>query len=559
MRIKMRTTGLLAIVLGFGMSLAPFGAWAAAEQTTAGSSPPASAANWSFTASHASEVAAQMGVLLGDADGVTDEYLAKTTTRLQGAIMTLRLLGKEHEAQTYTGTDNFADADSVGSSIRPVLAYLKNHPELGWNGSGGGKFAPNQPITAQQVYKVMLESLSYHTGTDFQYADTLTFAASKGLNRAAEAVPFTNRHLAAALIETLQSSPDGMKPLVESLVAKNVVSADKAALVAGARIDLRKTADGSLYFTDGKGMALYLYTKDMADLNTCVGQCLSAWPVFGADHLLLADGLDSKDFGAFVRTDGLKQITFKGWPLYYWVKDLKPGDVSGEGVGKVWYLIKQPFYTVTLGTDPKLGSHLVDKNGMSLYYFDKDPKGSSVCTGDCLKNWPAFHADTPVVPSGLKAEDFGEMTRSNGTKQTTFKGYPLYYWIKDMKRGDVTGQDIGKVWFVVNPETFAGTTAEKTAPGPTTTTTVPTAATKVTIEMKNYSFSKTDVTVKAGTTIEFVNRDDDKHNAVATDGSFKIALLGKGESATIQLDKPGTYEFYCEPHKDHMKGKITVQ
>ncbi|WP_169306551.1 plastocyanin/azurin family copper-binding protein [Cohnella pontilimi] len=545
MKNRKRNRALFAWLLIVVMMLTPLGAWAADEPAGTSVQP---AASTKFQASHASEMAAQIGVLVGDGQGVNDAYLAKTTTRLQAAIVLLKLLGKHEEAVAYKGAGIFSDASSVAASMRPVLAYLKNHPELGWKGTGGGKFSPNAPVTAQQLYKVMLESLSYVAGTDFDYADTLRFAASKGLSRAAEAAPFTNRSLALALLETLQAAPkNGTKPLGDVLADKRLLSAEHAALLKGLRIDLRKAADGSTYFTDGKGMALYLFTKDMLELDSCVGGCLQAWPVFGADQLLLADELDSKDFGAFVRKDGLKQITYKGWPLYYYQKDQKPGDVTGEGVGKVWYLIKQPFYTVTLGTHAELGNYLVDSKGLALYYFDKDPKGATVCFGDCLKNWPVFYTEKPVVPSGLKAEDFGEIVRPDGGKQTTYKGYPLYYWIKDTKRGDTTGQNVGKVWFVVNPEKFDGNAAEKAG------------VTRETVEMKNYAFSKTDITVKAGTVITFVNRDKDRHNVHFADESVRTPLLGEGESVTLKLDKPGVYEFYCDPHKDHMKGKITVQ
>jgi plastocyanin len=193
---------------------------------------------------------------------------------------------------------------------------------------------------------------------------------------------------------------------------------------------------------------------------------------------------------------------------------------------------------------------LVDSQGVTLYYFDKDPSGSSVCTGDCLTKWPIFYKDSIVIPKGLKKEDFGEIKRSDGSKQTTFKGYPLYYFFQDAKRGDLKGQSVGNVWFIVNPTTFTGTTVGKAAPP---------ISSKVTIEIKDYSFTPTVLTVKAGTTIEFINRDDMAHNAVAVDGSFKIDLLNKGQSATIKLDKPGTFEYYCEPHKDFMKGKIIVE
>lgn len=539
--MKKRSGGWMVLLLAIGLAVLPMGAAAEDAPQAVGAS--------AIEMNHASDVAAELGILLGDGQGVTETYLAKTATRLQGAILTLRLLGKEKEALAYKSAETFADASTAGSAVRPVLAYLKRHPELGWSGTGGGKFSPNEPITAQQAYKVMLESLAYRTGADFQYADTLSFAASKGLSQAAGAQPYTNRDLATALIETLRSVPkEGKSTLFDSLVEQKVLPADKADLLSGKAVNVRKTADGKTYLTDGAGMSLYLFAKDMADLNACTGPCLTNWPVFTADRLLLADGLNPQDFGSFTRADGTKQLTFKGWPLYYWAKDAKPGDVTGEGVGGVWYLVKQPFYNVALGHDPKLNAaYLVDGNGMSLYYFDKDPKGASVCADDCVKKWPVFHADDIVVPSGLNNEDFGEIIRPDGAKQTTFKGYPLYYWFQDAKRGDTKGHEVGKVWFLANPGSFAGTTTEQAIPG------------HATIEMKNYAFSTPEITVKAGSTVTFVNRDDEWHNAVSADGSFKIPLISQGQSVTIKLDKPGTYDYYCDPHKDHMKAKIIVQ
>lgn len=530
---------MLVLAVIIGTVLGPIAAAAEVEPA---------ASSTTLEVRYASDLAAELGVLLGDGQGVTETYLSKATTRVQGVILTLRLLGKEKEALSYDGSNTFSDASSIGASIRPVLSYLKDHPELGWAGTGGNRFSPNEPITAQQVYKVMLESLGYRTGTDFEYADTLSFAAGKGLSRSANANPFTNRDLAAALMETLQAAPKGgTAPLADTLVKWGVISKDKAALLNGRRIDLRTAADGSSYLTDGSGMALYLFTRDMADLNACTGGCLTAWPVFEADRFLLAEGLESGDFGAFIREDGTKQVTYKGWPLYYWAKDKKPGDTGGDGVNKVWYLIKQPFYTITLGTDPNLGiNYLVDAGGKSLYYFDNDPQGASVCSGDCLTKWPAFHAENIVVPSLLNAEDFGEIIRPDGAKQTTFKGYPLYYWFQDESRGDIKGHNVGEVWFLVDPENFAGTAADDKV------------AERVTIEMKNYAFSSAEITVKAGSVITFVNRDNDRHNAVAVGGEFRTPLISQGQSVTIKLDEPGTYEYYCEPHKDHMKAKIIV-
>lgn len=549
---------VIALAVALVLALTPLTVLAEGEQTAAEAISGTETNPSAVKTTTSTEAVTELGILLGDGGGVTEAYLAKTTTRLQAAILLLRLMGKEKEAQAYVGTETFVDAASAGKAAQPILAYLKNHPELGWSGTGEGRFDPAAAITSQQLYKVMLESLQYSAASDFTYADTLKFAATHGLSRAAAAAPFTNRDLAVALTETLQAMPKGKdQSLLHELSEMKVISSDKAKLLEGQRIDVQKMDDGTTYLTDGKGMALYLFTKDMADLSSCQGACLTNWPVFYSENLLLADGLNAKDFGSFTRTDGAKQLTYQGWPLYYFIKDVKAKDTTGEGVGNVWFLIKQPFYTVTLGTDAKLGNYLVDRNGVSLYYFDKDVKDSSVCSGECLKKWPAFHADSIVTPKGVDAKDFGEITRTDGSKQTTFKGYPLYYFVEDTSRGDLKGQAVGNVWFVVDPVKFSGTTAGKAAPAP-----APAPApevTKVTIEMKGYQFSETEITVKAGTTIEFINRDNDKHNAVAVDGSFKTELLDNGETATIKLDKPGVYEYFCEPHKEHMKGKIIVQ
>ncbi|MGO9307781.1 MAG: hypothetical protein ACLQDL_02010, partial [Spirochaetia bacterium] len=145
--------------------------------------------------------------------------------------------------------------------------------------------------------------------------------------------------------------------------------------------------------------------------------------------------------------------TYKGWPLYYWAQDKAPGDMTGEGVHKVWYILKVPAYTVMIATN-KLGNYLVDGTGNTLYWFTKDKVNMSACTGGCIQAWPAFTSDSVVVPSALNASDFGTISRSDGAVQVTFKGYPLYYWAKDKMRGDVTGQNMGKVWFVIDPEKF---------------------------------------------------------------------------------------------------------
>ncbi len=222
----------------------------------------------------------------------------------------------------------------------------------------------------------------------------------------------------------------------------------------GTTIQVRQAPDGTGYLTDASGMTLYYFTKDADGQSACYGGCADAWPVFYEQNVAIPSSLDAEDFGTVTRKDGSKQTTYYGWPLYYWAKDKKAGDMTGEGVGKVWYVIKVPWYSVAVGTNATLGNYLVDERGNALYWFTKDSPGQSACSGDCLKNWPAFLAESLVVPTALNPSDFGTITRADGSSQTTYKGYPLYYWVKDLKRGDVTGQNVGKVWFVIDPAKF---------------------------------------------------------------------------------------------------------
>jgi len=98
--------------------------------------------------------------------------------------------------------------------------------------------------------------------------------------------------------------------------------------------------------------------------------------------------------------------------------------------------------------------YLTDADGMTLYWFKNDSPGKSTCVGGCVVNWPVFYSESMTSGGGLMAEDFGTITRDDGQKQTTFKGYPLYYFIGDKQPGDRNGNGKIDKWFTVNPENF---------------------------------------------------------------------------------------------------------
>ncbi|MFD1143970.1 hypothetical protein ACFQ4C_22790 [Larkinella insperata] len=104
-------------------------------------------------------------------------------------------------------------------------------------------------------------------------------------------------------------------------------------------------------------------------------------------------------------------------------------------------------------TNTSLGNVMTDETGRTLYFFsnDYDSTGASTCTGNCLTNWPVFYRENPKLASGLTASDFGTITRADGSKQSTFKGWPLYYYKDDVAQGDVKGENVGGIWFVAKP------------------------------------------------------------------------------------------------------------
>ena len=93
---------------------------------------------------------------------------------------------------------------------------------------------------------------------------------------------------------------------------------------------------------DGEGRSLYLFTNDTQDSGTssCTGDCLVKWPPLLTDGEPAAGtGVDAAMLGTITLPDGTTQVTYNGWPLYYFADDTAPGDALGQGVGGVWFLV----------------------------------------------------------------------------------------------------------------------------------------------------------------------------------------------------------------------------
>ncbi|HYF84126.1 MAG TPA: hypothetical protein VEB00_13980 [Clostridia bacterium] len=197
------------------------------------------------------QICSDLGMLKGSTGTVDAAYTATAPTRIQAAVMVLRLRGLEADALAFPGEANFTDGNIAWAEGSNLLAYLKANPQLGWGGNPDGSFNPSGLMTAQAYYKVMLEALGYKQNTaevvgDFAYADVVTFAASKGLTKVAAVTNFTVNDLATATVETLNANmKDGGKTLVATLVEAGKVDKAKA-VAAGLYTDVLTTTAAKL-------------------------------------------------------------------------------------------------------------------------------------------------------------------------------------------------------------------------------------------------------------------------------------------------------------------------
>jgi predicted lipoprotein with Yx(FWY)xxD motif len=112
--------------------------------------------------------------------------------------------------------------------------------------------------------------------------------------------------------------------------------------------------------------------------------------------------------------------------------------------------------TVSVAHSGELGSILVaGPKQRTVYLFAADKGPSSTCSSACAEVWPPVTTSgNPKAAGGAVSADLGTITRSDGTKQVTYKGHPLYYYVGDPNSGDTSGQGInsfGAPWYVLSP------------------------------------------------------------------------------------------------------------
>lgn len=123
------------------------------------------------------------------------------------------------------------------------------------------------------------------------------------------------------------------------------------------------------------------------------------------------------------------------------------GNGNGNGGGDI-----KTSDSIKLIANTTFGKVMTDGNGQTLYFFSIDANGNSGCLAGCTDLWPIYYAKVPKIGAGLAAKDFGTITRKDGAMQTTYKGWPLYYYSEDTKVNEVNGDGFGNKWFVAKAD-----------------------------------------------------------------------------------------------------------
>lgn len=356
-------------------------------------------------------------------------------------------------------------------------------------------------------------------------------------------------------------------------------------------VQLRSDATFGNILTNAEGFSLYFFSLDSkGDDSNCIDGCKANWPVFYVEDLTLDNGLDASDFGSITRSDGDKQTTYKGWPLYLFANDNAAGDVNGDGAGDIWYVAK-PDYSVMMSQAQLVGRdsngvetnltnsyepgdeqtfYMTDDKGNTLYRFVNDTNSVNNFTNDDFSNngvWPVFEEQLQNIPSILDTSDFGTIDVF-GRNQLTYKGWPLYYFGQDAQRGDNfgVGFPVAGVWPILNPDTEGAPQAG----GATTSYDVTNQSASAYIFNGSglSDVSNPDLTLKRGETYEF-KVESPGHpfliklvQSTGTGNTYDTGVNNNGAASgtvlfTVPNDAPDTLFYNCEFHSP-MTGTLTI-
>lgn len=157
----------------------------------------------------------------------------------------------------------------------------------------------------------------------------------------------------AAACSGSSSTPASTPSSTPSAAGSRTASAAPSAAGSGSLV--LKTAKGGagIWLTDSAGRTLYLYTKDKGTTSNCYDACATQWPPLTTTEPVTVTGQYTvpSDVGTTTRTDGKKQVTYGGHPLYYYKGDTAPNQIKGQGMGGTWFLIG-PIANIMNGSKP---------------------------------------------------------------------------------------------------------------------------------------------------------------------------------------------------------------
>lgn len=251
-------------------------------------------------------------------------------------------------------------------------------------------------------------------------------------------------------------------------------------------LKLARTPQIDGFLTDGAGQPLYFYVNDIAASQTtaCLDACAQKWKPYDADPTRVGPGIEPGEVARFHRQDGDWQLTYKGFPLYRRPDEMGLTAPTAEGVNGRWFVARDylafmapPKNFEPAGVGAPDAPFLTDGFGRTLYVnLDDVPRAGSTpptttCTGECLATRTPVFARVTVrttsLPSLLNATDLNAFTRPDGTKQLTYRGWPLYYFAGDKVAGQTSGHN-ELSWRAIDPLTFGTDAAALVLPAPAT-------------------------------------------------------------------------------------------
>jgi predicted lipoprotein with Yx(FWY)xxD motif len=157
----------------------------------------------------------------------------------------------------------------------------------------------------------------------------LVIAACGGGDAATTAAP--------AATATTEGAVTTAGPETTAAPATTAGATTTEAMVEGEALLVASTDLGEI-ITDPEGATLYIFTPDEQGDPTCFDDCAANWPPLTTE-LAAGEGLDTSLLALADRGDGTMQVTYNGWPLYYFAADAAPGDINGQGIGDIWWVI----------------------------------------------------------------------------------------------------------------------------------------------------------------------------------------------------------------------------